>query len=485
MTERDPSQPGQDGWLSRLRGSTARSRGASRHAHDETGSGSARSGREGGPGSSRRHRAPAATTRELPVVGRAGSGDAPSGQGVEASDRSSAGAAQETSADAREGEGPMSRIAEDPQVGPQTAAINLNRHNPVQADVYGSPEAREAFHRLEHRLLGGERTMNRKEAAHAGGLGILNARKIWRAMGLPNMSADEVFFTERDSSALRRISGMVEGELITEEAALSLMRAMAQMSDRMVVWQVEAIVEDLVMHGGYSDAEARQELLELLPRIEADLEELLLYTWRRQLNGAVQRLAMRQERSAGSPRSGDVGDASASLPLARGIGFADMVSFTALSRKMNERTLAALVQRFEQRCAEVIASGGGRLIKTIGDEVMYMSESPQDGALIALALRRAIQEDQELPQTRVGFVWGRVLPRLGDLYGPTVNLASRLVALSEPGGVLVDASTAAVLDGDDRFVLKPQPPQSVRGFGDVRPVKISAGPGPQLEVDYE
>lgn len=186
-----------------------------------------------------------------------------------------------------------------------------------------------------------------------------------------------------------------------------------------------------------------------------------------------------------APQADDVGDESASLPLARGIGFADMVSFTTLSRKMNERTLAALVQRFEQRCAEIISAGGGRLIKTIGDEVMYMSESPEEGALIALALRRAILEDPELPKTRVGFVWGRVLPRLGDLYGPTVNLASRLVALAEPGGVLVDASTASVLEDDDRFILAAQPPQSVRGFGDVRPVRITAGTGPQLEVDYE
>jgi adenylate cyclase len=327
--------------------------------------------------------------------------------------------------------------------------------------------------------------MDRKRAAHAGGLSILSARKIWRAMGFPNMSADEVYFTQRDSQALRRISGIVESDQLSEEAALSLIRAMAQMTDRMVVWQVEAIVEDLVMNRGYSDAEARQELLELLPRIQQDLEDLLLYTWRRQLNGAVQRLAMRQERPMDAPQPDEVGDESASLPLARGIGFADMVSFTTLSRKMNERTLAALVQRFEQRCAEIISAGGGRLIKTIGDEVMYMSESPEEGALIALALRRAILEDPELPKTRVGFVWGRVLPRLGDLYGPTVNLASRLVALAEPGGVLVDASTASVLEDDDRFILAAQPPQSVRGFGDVRPVRLTAGTGLQLEVDYE
>ena len=85
----------------------------------------------------------------------------------------------------------------------------------------------------------------------------------------------------------------------------------------------------------------------------------------------------------------------------------------------------------------------------------------------------------------MAFVWGRVLPRLGDLYGPTVNLASRLVALTEPGGVMVDASTAKVLEGDERFVLTPQPTRNVRGFGDVRPVSISQGRGPLLEEEVE
>ncbi|NHU84950.1 adenylate/guanylate cyclase domain-containing protein [Kocuria sp. JC486] len=382
-------------------------------------------------------------------------------------------------------------LSKEPVVGPQTAQINLNLSNPVQSNVYRSAESRAAFHALEDLLLGSERTMRRREAAKEGNLSLLNARKIWRAMGFPNLSDDEVFFTPRDAEALREIAELVTDHEVTEEGTLSIVRAMAQMTDRMVVWQVEALVEDLVVHGNRSDAEARRELLNVLPRIMPTLEKLLIYSWRRQLNAAVQRLAMRQERPDGSTISGlrdgleDTGEQdSASLPLARGIGFADMVSYTSLSRQMNERTLAALVQRFEQRCAEVIAVGRGRLIKTIGDEIMFMAESPEEGALMALALARIIREDPELPQARVAFVWGRVLPRLGDLYGPTVNLASRLVALTPPGSVLVDASTASVLAGDDRFMLIPKQTHNVRGFGDVQPVELSAGPGQQLEVDY-
>ena len=381
-----------------------------------------------------------------------------------------------------------SEHTDDHVAGPQTEQLNLNLHNPVQSNLYGSEESKAAVRHLDSLLLGSQRHLRRREAAREAGLSTASARKIWRALGFPNLSDDDVYFTGEDVRALRVVSNLVQDEKLSEEAALSLARSVAQLTDRMVVWQIEALVEDMVAHRDMTDAQARRELLHMLPEILEPLENLLDYAWRRQLSAAVQRLAMRGERADGSTVSlgmtgPDVG--SSSLPLARGVGFADLVSYTSLSRQMNERTLANLVQRFEKRCAEVISIGGGRVIKTIGDEVMFLSETPEGGAQISLALARVIKNDPLLPQARVAFVWGRVLPRLGDLYGPTVNLASRLVALTEPGGVMVDASTARVLDGDDRFVLTPQPTRNVRGFGDVRPVSITQGHGPLLEDEVE
>ncbi|MCT2171837.1 adenylate/guanylate cyclase domain-containing protein [Kocuria rhizophila] len=386
-------------------------------------------------------------------------------------------------------------MAEDPSespqpvvTGPQTEQLNLNLHNPVQSNLYGSEESQAAVRHLDSLLLGSQRNLRRREAAHEADLSSASARKIWRALGFPNLSDDDVYFTNEDVRALKLVSSLVQDDKLSEEAALSLARSVAQLTDRMVVWQIEALVEDMVAHRDMTDARARRELLTLLPDLLQPLEQLLDYAWRRQLSAAVQRLAMRGERPDGSTvilhdAAPDVG--ASALPLARGVGFADLVSYTSLSRQMNERTLANLVQRFEKRCAEVISIGGGRVIKTIGDEVMFLSETPEGGAQISLALARIIKEDPLLPQARVAFVWGRVLPRLGDLYGPTVNLASRLVALTEPGGVVVDESTARVLRGDERFVLEPQPTRNVRGFGDVRPVALAQGCGPLLEDEVE
>ena len=364
--------------------------------------------------------------------------------------------------------------------GPQTSQLNL--HNPAQLNLYQSGDARVAVGALERTLLGQNRSMRRREAAQQAEISLLSARKIWRALGMPNLKDDDVYFTDADSEALRSVSDMVTQGHLSEDATLSVVRSVGQLMDRMVAWQVEAIVEDMVATQGITDAEARRQLLHLLPELLENLEDLIRYGYRRQLNAAVIRLALKAERSV-EDRDGD--EDYQSLPLVRCVGFADLVSYTSLSRQMNEKTLASLVQHFEQRCAEVVAVGGGRIIKTVGDEVLFLTESPEAGARISLALSKIIREDPQLPKARVAFVWGRILPRLGDVYGPTVNLASRLVALAEPGAVLTDASTAGNLRDDERFVLQGLGTRNVRGFGDVDPVSVTAGTGTELEIDFE
>ena len=337
---------------------------------------------------------------------------------------------------------------------------------------------------LEAMLLGGERTLKRREVAAGVGLSLYSARKLWRALGMPNFTDDDLAFTQADLEHLKVMPRLVREGVLTEDAAISVTRAIGQMTDRMVVWQVEALIEDMVSTEGLSDAEARRALIDRIPELIGPLEEMLVYSWRRQLTAGVQRLALRAQ--AGLERSAEGRDGSeddAPLPLARAVGFADLVSYTSLSRRMNEKTLAQLVQRFENRCAEIISVGGGRLVKTIGDEVLYIAETPVAGAQIALALAREFAEDEILPECRVAMVWGRVLSRLGDIYGPTVNLAARLTAIAEPGQVLIDDITAKALGEDERFVLDPQAPQLVRGFGEIHPVALRPGTGPGIVLD--
>jgi len=110
---------------------------------------------------------------------------------------------------------------------------------------------------LEQRLLGGERKLRRREVAAGAGLSLLSARKLWRALGFPNLGDEDVAFTERDQAALSTVVDLVRAGKLTEEAAISVTRAIGQMTDRMVVWQIEALVEDMVHQQGVTDAVAR------------------------------------------------------------------------------------------------------------------------------------------------------------------------------------------------------------------------------------
>lgn len=337
---------------------------------------------------------------------------------------------------------------------------------------------------LDEELIGGPRRLTPRDLAKELGVSVVSARKIWRAMGFPNIKADEKVFTQQDVAAMATIVELVRENVLNEETAISVARSIGQMTDRMVVWQIEALVEDKMSAEQLSDPEARREVVRLLPSVIESLEDVVTYSYRRQLNSALQRLTVRVEAGLAASEEGRDGtEDDAPLPLARAVGFADMVSYTALSRTMSERTLAQMVQRFEQTCAEIIAVGGGHLVKTVGDEVLFNAETPESGADIALALSQALSDDPVLPSARVSVVWGRVLSRLGDIYGPTVNLAARLTALADPGTVLVDQLTANVLADDERYILIPQPPQSVRGFGPIHPSMLLRGAGDGIEVD--
>jgi adenylate cyclase len=195
--------------------------------------------------------------------------------------------------------------------------------------------------------------------------------------------------------------------------------------------------------------------------------------WRRHLAATVGWLA-------GAAGEGEVATAS---PLT--VGFADLVSYTRLSQRLEQHELGILVQRFEGLAADVVTAGGGRVVKTVGDEVLFIADDPAAGAVIGLSLSEQMAVDDVVPDVRVGLAHGQVLRSLGDVYGSTVNLASRLTALAQPGTVVTDPGTGELLAAQPDLVLVPQRVRQVRGFGLMRPLLIArAGPVSRLiELD--
>ena len=156
------------------------------------------------------------------------------------------------------------------------------------------------------------------------------------------------------------------------------------------------------------------------------------------------------------------------------IGFVDLVGSTTLQAGLDPAELGAQVSRFEARAFDVIAAGGGRLVKVIGDEIMVAAIDPAAGVRIVADLVAAFTHDGTQP--RGGLVFGEVLFRHGDYYGPVVNLAARLVDAAIPGEALVDRSVVEAMKDDDQ-AFEPAGRRMLKGFDE--PVAVwSLAPAP-------
>ena len=129
------------------------------------------------------------------------------------------------------------------------------------------------------------------------------------------------------------------------------------------------------------------------------------------------------------------------------VGFVDLVGFTTLSRRMEPRELAAVIERFEDTAHDVATRRGGRVVKLIGDEVMFVTPGAAAACDIALTLVERFADDAAVTP-RGGLAYGLLLIRGGDYYGPVVNLAARLAELAVPNELLVTPEVAAQARGD-------------------------------------
>ena len=144
------------------------------------------------------------------------------------------------------------------------------------------------------------------------------------------------------------------------------------------------------------------------------------------------------------------------------VGFVDLVGSTILSLRLSMGELGAALGEFETRAADTITDHGGRLVKLIGDEVMFVAADPGSAAEIALALTHAFTAHPVLPQVRAGLSLGDVMSRDGDYFGPVVNLAARVVRAAAPGTVAVSGEIRRALSDSYRFSRLG--PHTLKGF---------------------
>jgi adenylate cyclase len=313
---------------------------------------------------------------------------------------------------------------------------------------------------LEKVILGEVPALTSSDVATAAGVSLEQARRLWRALGFPD-AGEHAAFTDADLSALVTLVGAVEAGAIDFDTAVRLTRAVGQTMARLADWQVATLaarVEQLEK-GTEATGSRIGSALRLTEQVGVPFEQLLVYSWRRHLAAAVGRVEA-------------LGAADEDLHTTEvTVGFADLVGFTALSNEMNEDRLADMVEIFESRCADVVAGRHGRVIKTLGDSVLFVSEDPAHGLEIALNIVDVIGNDPRLPDVRLGLATGSVIMRLGDVFGAPVNLAARLTGVARRNRVITDHATADLLPAD-RFESRPLPPRPVRGFGVIEPVSV-------------
>ncbi|HVC69892.1 MAG TPA: adenylate/guanylate cyclase domain-containing protein [Acidimicrobiales bacterium] len=290
------------------------------------------------------------------------------------------------------------------------------------------------------------------------------ARRFWRALGFADVTPDDTIFTDLDIDAIHILQTMVDTGAADVDTSLQLARVIGSSMARIAEAEVAPSVRGMTgaaISGVGSSVEAADRFVRLADTSLPAMARLLEFAWRRHVQAAVRRAMLLRSRH----------DPGALPDLC--VGFADMVGFTMLSQQLSEEELAALVSRFEDVAHDTVTSRSGRVVKMIGDEVMFVTDTATDAARIALALAEAYADDELLSDVRVALAVGPVLVQDGDFYGPVVNLASRAAGIAAPGSVLVSDEFHATLlreiEGRPvEFAFKALRPRLVKDLGRVQ-----------------
>ncbi len=290
---------------------------------------------------------------------------------------------------------------------------------------------------IERFLMPAAELYTRTELSERTGMPLELSRRLWRALGFSDVADDEPAFTDLDVEAVSIVQGLLSLSLADVDAAIQFGRVLGTSMSRLAEAQVTMVQVRGVDKGGVDAVESFALVADAtLPSIS----RLIEYAWRRHLLAAARRVVM-----AGAIQE----EGSPQMQVGAAVGFADMVGFTVLSQQLPDAELGEVIGRFEGVAYDTISSLGGRIVKMIGDEVMFVAEDPAVAARIALALSDAHSRDEELSDLRVGLAYGSVIARDGDYFGPVVNLASRIVNIARPGTVLASSDFHDALGESD------------------------------------
>jgi len=322
---------------------------------------------------------------------------------------------------------------------------------------------------VDRMLVPSGHRMTQAEVAERTDIPVEVAKRFWRALGFIDVADTEAVFTDVDIEAVHIFQSMVAMGLVDLDSAVQMARVIGSSMARIAEAEASPGSTPILMGTGDSIVDADRFALQAGDSIPA-MGRLLEYVWRRHLQAATRRAMLHRTRG---PEEG--------LRPVMAVGFADMVGFTMLSQHLGDVELAAVVARFEELAHDTVVALGGRVVKMIGDEVMFVVPTATGAAQIGLSLAEAYADDDLLSDVRVALATGPVLVKDGDFYGPVVNLASRLVNVAHPGTVLISDEFREALaeEGATDIDTRPLRTRNLKDLGRIQMWKlVRAGTAP-------
>ncbi len=302
---------------------------------------------------------------------------------------------------------------------------------------------------LDDLLFHGQAMHTIGELAGESGVDMEVAGKLWKAMGFTPVADDDPMFVDDDLAALRLAAKAIADSADTREIIYQT-RVMAASLSRVA----EVVSDNIVVniHKMMREGLSGEEIAQLLTGPTAqDMDRLVGYVYRRQLRAALWRKLADPEH---------IGK-QATLT----VGFVDLVRFTAVTEDIAEEQLGELIDRFESIVYDRVTESGGRVVKMIGDEVMFVADEVDQATQIAVDLVRSFDDEPSVPTARAGLAWGQVLAHGGDFFGPVVNLAARIVDVARPSTVVVSPEIHDLLSGRPEFSWRRLPLKRLKGIG--------------------
>jgi class 3 adenylate cyclase len=155
----------------------------------------------------------------------------------------------------------------------------------------------------------------------------------------------------------------------------------------------------------------------------------------------------------------------------RTILFADVSGSTRLYATLGDTPAHRIVNGLLRQLGDAVRDQGGRVVKTLGDEVMACFDDAPAAVAAARGMQRHFAHSVRSPDApagiRIGLHHGPVLEEGGDVFGDTVNMAARMVELAKAGQILTTAGTVQRLDEAARDDTRHVDRAPVRGKGEL------------------